>query len=1113
MSFVHLHVHSEFSLLESGAKIDSLVAKAKKEGFSALALTDRKVMHGAVPFYEACKEAGIKPIIGVELPFRMKKDGVSYELLLLALSTKGYRSLLRLSSKVNLMEERNSYMDLQDLQNAEDVLVIQPMQHGPLQTLLFQQDLYAAEEVHAAIKEAAPADVYIEVQQHYHQEEREKLLALRSWLQDKEEKLIGSNHVHAVEKDDTDICQLLTSIRTGTALSELPEARHQQSFYLKTEAEMKAALEGWEYALEETGQIADRCEWELPLGQMVLPEYPSPQESPVLLREWCEKGLLERYPQPSEEVWERLNHELSVIESMQFADYFLIVADFMQFAHEEGITTGPGRGSAAGSLVAYVLKITDVDPLKYELLFERFLNPERISMPDIDIDFADADRDRVIQYVADRYGAEHVAQIVTFGTFAAKAAIRDAGRSLGTDPYEVDRAAKLIPSKPQTKIADAEKLSSFQKASAASSSFEELIRYAKKLEGLPRHTSVHAAGIVMSRELLTEIVPLQPGNDGMMLTQFPMGDLEKLGLLKMDFLGLRNLTLIDRIESLSGIKASEAPLEEPKVFQLLSKGDTSGIFQLESQGMQRVLKQLKPTHFEDIVAVNALYRPGPMEFIPNYVARKHGEEEVTYIHEDLKPILQPTYGVMIYQEQIMQIAAKMAGFRLGEADLLRRAVSKKKREELEEGRRKFVEGCLKEGHLEAEAEAVYDLIVRFADYGFNRSHAVAYSMISYQLAYLKAMAPEAFYTGLMEGAVHDQDKLSLIIHEAKTKNIEILPPSVQSGKSSFTLQEGKIRFGLTSIKYVNARTAAEIEKHRENGPFDNLFELCACIPKHLRSRKVLEALTLSGALDDFGKTRAELLATIDTAMEYAEQEDKVAEQGEALFPDEEISKQYRTAKPLNREEELKLEKEMLGCYVSGHPLEEAADLLKKYKRIPIAEALRQPGKTKVRLAGLITEVRSIQTKKGEQMAFLHIEDETGDTPVTIFPKPYKQYQLQLSKNEKLFVEGVIEEYEGERKVILNKCTSIQTLIDKEAARQSETLYLYITKVNEKEGLNDLKKLLENTPGEVPVALKYESSDKIVRLSEFWNVTVSEAFLSRVKAILGKKHVYIKKPRV
>lgn len=1112
MTFVHLHVHSEFSLLESGARISSLVQKAKQEGFSSLALTDRRAMYGAVPFYEACKAEGIKPIIGVELPFRMHKEGTSYELLLLALSSNGYRSLLKLTSKVNLMEDRDAYMDLEDLKSTEEILVIQPMQHGPLQSLLHQQDLFGAEEVHEALKQAAPDDVYIEVQQHDHQEEREKLLALRSWLQDREEKVVGTNHVHAVEAADTDICQLLTSIRTGTALKELPEAK-QQAYYFKSEKEMKAALSGWEYALEETAVIAARCEWELPLGQMVLPEYPTEEDSAELLRKWCEKGVYQRFTAPAPEVWERLEHELSVIESMQFADYFLIVADFMQFAHEEKITTGPGRGSAAGSLVAYVLRITNVDPLKYELLFERFLNPERISMPDIDIDFADADRDKVIQYVAARYGKEHVAQIVTFGTFAAKAAIRDAGRALGTDPYEVDRTAKMIPSKPNTKIADAEQSKSFQQAVAASETVDELVRFAKKLEGLPRHTSVHAAGIVMSRDLLTDVVPLQPGNDGLVLTQYPMGDLEKLGLLKMDFLGLRNLTLIDRIESLSGINSAEAPLEEPKVFELLSRGDTSGIFQLESQGMQRVLKQLKPTNFEDIVAVNALYRPGPMEFISNYVARKHGEEKVSYIHTDLEPILKQTYGVMIYQEQIMQIAAKMAGFRLGEADLLRRAVSKKKREELEEGRRKFVEGSLQQGHLQQEAEDVYDLIVRFADYGFNRSHAVAYSMISYQLAYLKAVAPEAFYTGLMEGAVHDQEKLSAVIHEARTRGIEILPPSIQSGKASFTLQEGKIRFGLASIKHVSSRAAIEIEKLKETKTVDHLFTFCAALPKHLRSRKIMEALTLSGALDDFGRTRAELLATIDDAMDYAEQEDKQTEQGEALFPDEQIAVSYVKAKPLQREEELKLEKEMLGCYVSGHPLEEAAELLQKYKRVPIAEALKQSGKTKVRLAGLITDIRTIQTKKGDQMAFLHIEDETGDTAVTVFPKSYKQYQLQFVKNEKLFIEGTVEEYEGERKVILNKCASIQMLLDNEAAQKTETLYLYITKLKEKEGLETLKNLLENTPGEVPVALKYESTEKVVHLSEFWNVAVTESFLDRAKALLGKKYVYLKKPRV
>ncbi|SDN55521.1 DNA polymerase III subunit alpha [Alkalicoccus daliensis] len=1113
MAFVHLHIHSEYSLLESGAKIEDLVQKAKKEGFTSLALTDRSVMHGAVPFYQACIREGIKPIIGVELPFRFSEEGPAYQLLLLALSTTGYQCLLKLTTKVKTTEKKEPFMDLKDLQQTEDIIVIQPMEKGPVQTLLQEKDLFGAEEVQDLLKQAAPNDVYIEVQQHYHQEEREKLLALRNWLSDRKEKAVASNHLHAVEAEDTDIFQLLSSIRTGTPLSQFDNEEHTAHYYMKSEAEMREALRGWEGALEETNAIAERCEWELPLGQMVLPEYPDTENASLLLRKWCEKGMYNRYKTPSEESWSRLEHELSVIESMQFADYFLIVADFMNFAHREGITTGPGRGSAAGSLVAYVLKITNVDPIKYQLLFERFLNPERISMPDIDIDFADTKRDKVIHYVAEKYGKEHVAQIVTFGTFAAKAAVRDAGRSLGTDPYEVDRVAKAIPAKPNIKIADAEKRSSFIQAVSGSESAEKLVYYAKKLEGLPRHSSVHAAGIVMSRDPLTNIVPLQTGNEGMMLTQYPMGDLEKLGLLKMDFLGLRNLTLIDRIQELSGIDAEELPLDEPKVFKLLSQGDTSGIFQLESQGMQKVLKQLKPTNFEDIVAVNALYRPGPMEFISVYVARKHGQEETHYIHQDLKPILEKTHGVLIYQEQIMQIAAKMAGFKLGEADLLRRAVSKKKREELEEGRRKFVEGAAEKGYRTEEAEEVYDLIVRFADYGFNRSHAVAYSMISYQLAYLKTMAPEAFYTGLMEGAVHDQEKLAGIIHEAKLRGINILSPSVQTGDASFTLKEGSIQIGLASIKYMNYRTAEEIVRWRSAGGYEGLFELCAKLPKHLRARRMFESLILSGALDEFGENRATLLATIDSALEYAIQEDKKEELGEVLFPDEEINIFYEKMKPLKREEELKMEKEVLGFYVSGHPLEEAAELLVKYKRVPIMEALKQKDKSTVRLAGLLTDIRSIQTKKKEQMAFLHIEDESGETSVTVFPKAYKQYQLLFGKNEKVFIEGTIEEYEGERKVILNKCTTIQHLLEKEEQQQEETLYLYITVINERERLAELKNLLENTPGTVPVVLKYESSDKIVRLSEMWNVAVTEGFLNKLQAILGKNHVYLKKPRV
>ncbi|WP_147803401.1 DNA polymerase III subunit alpha [Alkalicoccus halolimnae] len=1112
MTFVHLHVQSEFSLQESGARIPELVKKAKDLGFDSLALTDRQAMHGAVRFYEACKAEGIKPIAGVKLAFRMKENGAEYDLLFLAENNQGYRSLLSLVTRAS-EKERSTYATLEDLRTLENVFVIQPMDRGPVQTLLLDKDLYGAEEVQDALTNVLSDRVYIEVQNHWYREEREKLLALKSWMKDREVKLVGSNRVLAVEEKDTDVCSVLTSIRTGTPLAELGTAGESEGYYLKSEQEMKDALEGWEEALHNAAVLAERCTWELELGDITLPRYSEIDDAGVLLRSWCENGMYERFGQPDQAAWERLEHEVSIIESMQFADYFLIVADFMQFAHKEGITTGPGRGSAAGSLVAYVLKITNVDPLAYNLLFERFLNPQRVSMPDIDIDFADADRDKVIHYVAERYGKEHVAQIVTFGTFAAKAAVRDAGKALGSDPYDIDRLAKLIPSRPNTKIADAEKLSSVQKLIEQKPDIGNVVHAAKKLEGLPRHTSVHAAGIVMSRRPLPEVVPLQQGHEGLMLTQYPMGDLEKLGLLKMDFLGLRNLTLIDRITKLASIDLTKIRFDDDIVFALLGRGDTFGIFQLESQGMQRVLKQLRPNSFEDIVAVNALYRPGPMEFIPTYVARKHGEEEISYIHADLEPILKPTYGVLIYQEQIMQIASLMAGFTLGEADILRRAVSKKKRDALEEGRVQFVKGAESKGYRREEAEEVYSQIARFADYGFNRSHAVAYSVISYQLAYLKARTPEAFYTALMESAVHDQEKLAFLIHEAGTHSLKVLPPSVQAGEAGFKLENRNIRLGLTSVKFVNEKSAQAVAESRGEEPFRDLFDFCGRLPKHIRTRRLLEALILSGALDDFKKSRTILLASLDTALEYAEQEDKKTEQGEELFPDEVIHPDYAEVKPMARTEELKLEKEMLGCYLSGHPLEEQAETLQKYKRLPIMEALKKSHKENVRIAGLITQIRTIETKKGDEMAFLQIEDESGGADVTVFPKPFKKYQLQFIKNEKLFIEGLIEEYEGERKIILQKCVLVDSLIDREKQQNASALYLYITIQAEKQALEEVKELLENTPGEVPVVLKYASDGKIVRLSEMWNVAVNEAFLEKLQARLGKNHVVFRKPGV
>ncbi|NJP37006.1 DNA polymerase III subunit alpha [Alkalicoccus luteus] len=1102
MTFPHLHVHSEYSLLESAARIHDLVRKAAAMHIPALALTDKNAMYGVPAFAEACDKAGIRPIIGAELDYVNDAS-----LIVLAKTARGYRGLVRLVSRVQLSAKPLDYADLETI---EECVIIQPLHEGPVPSLLAEGKTEAATELQRRFHDL-PSDVYIEVRNHYTKADRQMLLELRKWLQSCPAAIIASNHVHAVEREETDVLPVLQAVKQGSLLSETEPAPGFEEGYLKSRTEMEEAMKGWEHALTAAEEIVSEfADSPVPEPEQHLPAYPSDIPADKLLKQWCTEALDRLYAERRQEAETRLDYELAVISEMGFSDYFLITADFMRFARDNAIRTGPGRGSAAGSLTAYLLRITDVDPLGYNLLFERFLNPDRVTMPDIDIDFADSDRDRVIQYVAEKYGREHVAQIVTFGTFAAKAALRDSGKALGVDPYAIDRAAKLVPAKPGVTLAEAFQQKQLQAMQEENSRW---FHVAVRMEGLPRHTSVHAAGIVMSREPLTELVPLMQGHDGLVLTQYPMGDLERMGLLKMDFLGLRNLTLLDRLEELSGLSASDAPLDDRAVYELLSRGDTSGIFQLESEGMQRVLKKLKPTSFEDIVAVNALYRPGPMKYIPDYIDGKYGRKQIHYIHSDLEPVLKQTYGVIIYQEQIMQIASIMAGYSMGEADLLRRAVSKKKREDLEEGRKGFLKGAREKGYKDAEAEAVYDLIVRFADYGFNRSHAVAYSFIAYQLAYMKARAPEAFYTALMESVTHDKEKLAFLIHEAKRAGIRVLPPSVQQGGAAFRMENGAVRLGLHVLRHVNARAALSVEEARKQGPFENLFDLCARVPVIHRQRRFFEALIGGGALDDFGKNKAVLLATLDDALHYAEQEDKTAERGEALFADEEIDTSYREAKPMPRTQELQLEKEMVGCYISGHPLEEAAELLDKYGRTVSAEAVQLKHKTPVRMAGIVMSIRQIQTKKGKQMAFMELEDETGTIDVTVFPEAYSSCQLKLQKQEKLFIEAVIEEYEGTRKAILKKCILIDELMDRQKAHEKETLYLYITPEAERRSLDRVKELLEDTPGSIPVVLKYGAAGEIVRLSEMWNVKPDERLVDRLGALLGKKHVFLKRPRV
>ncbi|NQD51525.1 DNA polymerase III subunit alpha, partial [Bacillus altitudinis] len=874
MSYVHLQVHSGYSLLSSAAKVKELVLKAKELGYQALALTDDHVMYGTVEFYKECKTHGIKPIIGLTASvFIDEQETEAYPLILLAKNNEGYQNLIKISSVLK-SKSKTGLKEKWLKAYHHGLIAITPGVSGYIETLLQHDQLDEARDAASHLKDLFGEEhVYLAVQPF--QQDEELSHKLRELSKRANIPLVATGDVHYIHQEDKTAYTCLKAIKAGQQLSEIEEDQADKHF--RSIEEMMKWYGDDPELLARTVEIANRCEVDLNLGQTKLPTYPTPDQSTAdqFLRRVCQEGMKRRQIASNDTYIKRLEYELSIIQKMNFSDYFLIVWDFMKYAHDHGIVTGPGRGSAAGSLVAYVLFITDVDPIRHGLLFERFLNPERISMPDIDIDFPDTRRDEIISYVKDKYGDMHVAQIVTFGTLAAKAALRDVGRVMGIDSKAADRLAKLIPSKPGTTLKEAVTVSSELKTLLQQSEeLQRVFQTALKVEGLPRHTSTHAAGVVLSEEPLTQVVPIQEGHDGVYLTQYAMNYLEDLGLLKMDFLGLRNLTLIESIKNQIErqenvhINFSDISYEDQKTFDLLSAGDTTGIFQLESQGMRQVLRRLKPSSLEDIVAVNALYRPGPMENIPLFIDRKHGRVKVSYPHPDLYDILKDTYGVIVYQEQIILIAAKMAGFQLGEADLLRRAVSKKDKKVLDEERSHFVEGCLKKEYPVNIANDVYDLIVKFANYGFNRSHAVAYSMIGFQLAYLKAHYPLYFMCGLLTSVIGNEDKVAQYFYEAKEKGISVLKPSINKSEFPFTVEKGEIRYSLRAIKNVGVSAVKDIYRARQEKPFEDLFDFCARVSTKSVNRKTIEALIFSGAMDELHPNRASLLASIDIALDH-----------------------------------------------------------------------------------------------------------------------------------------------------------------------------------------------------------------------------------------------------
>lgn len=1039
VSFIHLHVYSAYSLLNSTASVEKLVLDAKRKGFTSIALTDRNVMYGAVSFYKQCLKHGMKPIIGLTVDVLSERQkGEAFPLVLLAKNQIGLQNLLKITSAVQTKSPVG--IPVKWLKHySQGLFAITPGIEGELEQAVMNEDEESIEQVLSLYLQLFGDSFYMSLQNHGQAEEMELSERFMRISAKNGVKLVATNRVYYLNQEDSFSHECLIAIKNGQKLQDVTHERlPSDQYYLKTPSEMAELFPQIPDALQNTLKIAEACNVTIELKKTKLPKFPTGNEmsADALLQQLCWQGLAQRYREQTEEIKERLQYELDIIKKMQFSDYFLIVWDFIKFARESGILTGPGRGSAAGSLVAYTLYITDVDPIRHNLLFERFLNPERISMPDIDLDFPDHRRDEVIHYVAEKYGQLHVAQIITFGTLAAKAALRDVGRVFGLSTKELDQLSRMIPQKPGINLRDAYQQSQgLRNFVNESSQNKRLFQTALKLEGLPRHTSTHAAGIVISEDPLVNIIPIQKGQDDLYLTQYSMEHLEELGLLKIDFLGLRNLTLIENIlvsiHRTTGVKCNikNIPMDDQETYGLISSGRTTGIFQLESEGMRNVLTKLKPTHFEDIVAVNALYRPGPMENIPHFINRKHGVEKVVYPHPRLQPILENTYGVIVYQEQIMQIASVMAGFSLGEADLLRRAVSKKQKEVLDRERAHFIAGAQKLGYESGLAHSIYDLIVKFADYGFNRSHAVAYSMISYQLAYLKTHYPTHFMASLLTSVSGNEDKIGRYIGEMKQMEIPIFPPSINKSGYSFYPEKTGIRYSLAGIKGVGMVALREIFRARKEKTFTDLFDFCIRVSQKAVNHKTLESLVCSGSFDEFGEDRAVLLASIDVALDHAALVKPMDGEEGSLFINDEFSirPKYTEVEPMREEDKLRLEKEVLGFYLSNHPVSVYEQWFQLLNTVPLYDYIG--GSTFKRSIVYISEVKKIRTKKGEQMAFLTISDQSGEMEVVVFPNVLKTKDSLLQKGKMILIQGKVEIRNSKSQLVMKSAENVDTALE------------------------------------------------------------------------------------
>lgn len=1134
--FVHLHTHTEYSLLDGAARIRELVSAAASKGMKALAITDHGSMFGVVDFYKAAMKAGIKPILGCEVyvaPRTMgdKESGIddaNYHLVLLAENETGYKNLLYIVSEAYT---RGFYYkprtDKNTLRNhSEGLICLSACLGGEIATAITNSQYERAREAAREYEEIfGKGNFYLELQNHGFENQRIVNTELIKMSRELSMPLVATNDTHYVRREDAVVQDVLLCIGTGRTVDETDRMSFEtEEFYLKDYREMAMLFGEYPEALSNTLEIAQRCNVTFDFSSNFLPDYQIPQEFTVdsYLKEICLQGLAKRYPDVGSWIMERLEYELKTIREMGFSGYFLIVWDFVRFARENGVLVGPGRGSAAGSLVAYVLGITNIDPLKYDLLFERFLNPERVSMPDIDIDFCYETREKVIRYVIERYGADRVAQIITFGTMAARAAIRDVGRALNLPYAEVDRVAKLVPAELGMTLEKAlDHGSDLRQLYDNDSQVQKLLDMARAIEGMPRHASTHAAGVVIGRDPLTRYLPLYKSTDGVVTTQFAKETVEEIGLLKMDLLGLRTLTVIgDALRLISQSTGEEIdidclPLDDKATFEMLGRGDSIGVFQLESSGMRNILKELKPEAFEDIIALVALYRPGPLGsgMVEDFIRRKHGQSPIKYLHPSLEPILRETYGVILYQEQVMRISSDLAGFTMGEADLLRRAMGKKKPEVIAGLRSQFIEGARGKDVESDTAGQIFDLMEYFAGYGFNKSHSAAYALVSYQTAYLKANYPVPYMAALLTSVMDSGDKVALYIEECRKEGIDVLPPDINESLVNFTVVGNKIRFGLAAVKNVG-RGAIEniIEARNTGGFFKSYQDFCDRIDHRQVSKRVMESLIKCGALDSLGIRRSQLMAAMDSCVDAAQKRQKDRASGQiSLFDFTGAADTAATAgfimpdiAEYPKKELLAMEKEILGLYISGHPLREYEDLLKQRTSHNTAQLAELTDEENVITGGMISFIRRITTRKGEPMAFLMLEDLLGAVEVVVFPGVYKKSSHLFGHDQPLLVKGRINSRDEEVKILAEEIVHLED-------KPLTTLYIKVPgKDSEKEKYyRAIQGVLRRHRGNSPVILYFEAEKKIIRTRQEWWVNLYSGIIDELKEFLNDDCVYLK----